>query len=187
MKRLIFFSSFESPAPLAAVFGKSLFLFSCFPDSSGFLLEVPKQKSHARKRMAESSNSLLPTAALPASGLRGRPKTFGPLSHWLPRSVFQDRTRALEVNAACSSTAGSGRRRRDRHRAAQGWIARAEFIRRTSRPTLPWPRRERRPATSLWPSAKRNQHCRCRRHPFPPRSPQPLPCKSGSRSSGSEK
>ena len=62
---------------------------------------VSKQKNHARKRMAENLNSSLPTAALPASGLRGRPAISSDrtLSHWLPRSVVQNRTRAGEVNA----------------------------------------------------------------------------------------
>jgi hypothetical protein len=61
---------------------------------SGFLVSefisfVGQNKKAIRgKRMAK--NSSLPTAALPASGLRGRPKTFGPLSHGLPRSVVSE-------------------------------------------------------------------------------------------------
>ena len=41
------------------------------------------------KRMAEKPR-FLPSAALPASGSRGRPNFFGPLSLWLPRYVINN-------------------------------------------------------------------------------------------------
>src|SRR5439155_2565610 len=63
-------------------------------------------KSHARKRMASKINSSLPTAALPASGLRGRPiaRTSQPMA---PPLSMQNKTDVRGVNPRSPACRGA--------------------------------------------------------------------------------